>query len=130
MQYVAPKGIGVERQGSLEIGLSQRPNQAEQSSLQDEYNSNTMDMFQSFDSTTSAGYLDGFGIGHDGYTGNSLPNEIINTNEMPHDMPSRRIQVQHIFNYSNAKDHLASHERDQNDGFAPSDTDSMARSQS
>ncbi len=66
-----------------------------------------MDMFQSFDSTTSAGYLDGFGIGHDGYTGNSLPNEIINTNEMPHGMPSRRIQVQHTFNYSNAKDHLA-----------------------
>ncbi len=48
-------------------------------SLQDEYNTNTMDMFQSFDSTTSAGYLDGFGIGHD---------EIINTNEMPHGMPS------------------------------------------
>ena len=56
-------------------------------SLQDEYNTNTMDMFQSFDLTTSAGYLDGFGTGQDGYTGNSLPNEIINTKEIPHGMP-------------------------------------------
>lgn len=57
-------------------------------SLQDAYNSDNMDMFQSFDSTTSAGYLDGFGLGHDGYTGNSQPNETTNTKEMPHGMPS------------------------------------------
>ena len=58
-------------------------------SLQDVYNSNNMDMFRSFDSTTSAGYLDGFGTGHDGCTGNSLPNEIMNTREMPHGMPAQ-----------------------------------------
>ena len=60
----------------------------QQHSLQDEFNNNTMGMFQSFDSATSAGYLDGFGTGHDGYKGNSLPNEMTNTNEMPHGMPS------------------------------------------
>lgn len=58
-------------------------------SLQDAYNSNTMDILQSFDSTTSAGYLDGFGTGHDGYIGSSQPNEIMNTKEMPHGMPSQ-----------------------------------------
>lgn len=58
-------------------------------SLQDAYNSDTMDIFQSFDSTTSAGYLDGFGTGHDEYTGNSPPNETTNTKEMPHGMPSQ-----------------------------------------
>lgn len=58
-------------------------------SLQNAYNTNTMDMFQSFDSTTSAGYLDGFGIGQDEYTGNSLPNGEANTKEMPHGMPSQ-----------------------------------------
>lgn len=57
-------------------------------SLQDEYNNNTMDMFQSFDLTTSAGYLDGFGTGHDEYTGNNPPNESTNINQMPHGMPS------------------------------------------
>lgn len=57
-------------------------------SLQDEYNNNTMDMFQSFDLTTSAGYLDGFGTGHDEYTGNIPPNESTNINQMPHGMPS------------------------------------------
>ena len=61
----------------------------QQHSLQNAYNTNTMDMFQSFDSTTSAGYLDGFGTGHDEYTGNSLPNEEENTKEMPHGMPSQ-----------------------------------------
>ena len=59
-------------------------------SLQEPYNTNTMDMFQSFESTTSAGYLDGFGSGHDGYIGNSLPNEIMNTKEMPHGLPLQR----------------------------------------
>ena len=59
-----------------------------QHSLQDDFNNNTIDMFQSFDSATSAGYLDGFGTGHDGYKGNSLPNEMTNTEEMPHGMPS------------------------------------------
>ena len=61
---------------------------SEQHSQQDPYNSNTMDMFQSFDSTTSAGYLDGFGTGHDEYTRNTLPNETTYTKEMPHGMPS------------------------------------------
>lgn len=56
-------------------------------SLQDAFNSNTINNFQSFDSTTSAGYLDGFGTGHDGYTGNCLPNELTNTKGMPHGMP-------------------------------------------
>ena len=60
----------------------------QQQSLKDETSSNTMDMFQSFDSTTSAGYLDGFGIGHDGYEGNSQPNELTDTKVMPHGMPS------------------------------------------
>lgn len=58
-------------------------------SLQNAYNTNTMDMFQSFDSTTSAGYLDGFGTGHDEYTRNSPPNEEANTKEMPHGMPEQ-----------------------------------------
>lgn len=58
-------------------------------SLQDAYNSNTMDMFQSFDSTTSAGYLDGFGTGHDEYTENILPNETTKTKGMPHGLPSQ-----------------------------------------
>ena len=57
-------------------------------SLQNQFDSNTMDLFQSFDSTTSAGYLDGFGTRHDGCKGNSLPNEMINTEAMPHGMPS------------------------------------------
>ena len=58
-------------------------------SLQDELNNNrNMDIFQSFDSTTSAGYLDGFGTGHDDYGRNSPTNEIINTTEIPHGMPS------------------------------------------
>ena len=63
-------------------------NSSQQHSLHDEFNSNTMDMFQSFDSTTSAGYLDGFGTGHDEYKGNSQSNEMTNTKEMPHGMPS------------------------------------------
>lgn len=60
----------------------------QQQSLKDETSSNTMDMFQSFDSTTSAGYLDGFGIGHDGYKGNSQPNELTDTKVMPHGLPA------------------------------------------
>ena len=56
-------------------------------SLQDVYNNSTMDMFQSFDSTTSAGYLDGFGTGHEGYTGNDPPNELIKAEKMPHGLP-------------------------------------------
>ncbi|CAF9923365.1 MAG: Metallothionein expression activator [Alectoria fallacina] len=58
-------------------------------SLQDAYNSDSIDIFQSFDSTTSAGYLDGFGTGHDQYTGNSPPNETTTTKDMPHGMPSQ-----------------------------------------
>ena len=58
-------------------------------SLQDAFDSNTMDIFQSFDSTTSAGYLDGFGTGHDECTGNSLLNEIKNTKEVPHGLPTQ-----------------------------------------
>ena len=57
-------------------------------SLQNEINSNTKDMFHTFDSTTSAGYLDGFGTGHDDYQGNCLPNDTTSTREMPHGMPS------------------------------------------
>ena len=57
-------------------------------SLQNEINSNTKDMFHTFDSTTSAGHLDGFGTGHDDYQGNSLPNNTTSTREMPHGMPS------------------------------------------
>lgn len=57
-------------------------------SQQDPYNNNSMDMFQSFDSTTSAGYLDGFGTGHDEYTRNSLTNDTTNTKDMPHGLPS------------------------------------------
>ena len=60
----------------------------QQQSLQDQFNNNTMEMFQSLDSATSAGYLDGFGTGHNGYKGNSLPNEMTNTKKMPHGMPS------------------------------------------
>ncbi len=60
----------------------------QQHSLHNEFISNTMDMFQSLDSTTSAGYLDGFGTGHDQYEGNNLPNETINIKKMPHGMPS------------------------------------------
>ena len=60
----------------------------QQHSLQDEFNSNTMDIVHNFDSATSAGYLDGFGTGHDEYKGNSLPNETTSTNGLPHGMPS------------------------------------------
>ena len=62
---------------------------SQRQSLQDAYNNDTMDMFQSFNSTTSAGYLDGFGLGNEGYTGDSQPNETTNTKEMPHGMPSQ-----------------------------------------
>ena len=60
----------------------------QQHSLEDKFNSNTMDVFQPFDPTTSAGYLDGFGTGHNGYKGNSLPNETTSIKEMPHGIPS------------------------------------------
>ncbi|KAM0794477.1 hypothetical protein BDR22DRAFT_875751 [Usnea florida] len=60
---------------------------SEPHSLQDAYNNNTTEMFPSFDSTTSAGYLDGFGTGHEGNTGNDLPNELIKAEKMPHGLP-------------------------------------------
>ena len=60
----------------------------QQHSLRDKINSNTMDVFQPFDPTTSAGYLDGFGTEHDGYKGNSLPNKTTSTKEILHGMPS------------------------------------------
>ena len=59
-------------------------------SLRNEFNSNTMGLFQSFDLTTSAGYLDGFGTGHDAYTGNSLLNDFTAPKEMPHGMPLQK----------------------------------------
>ena len=58
-------------------------------SLENTYKINNMDMFQSFDSTTSAGYLDGFGTGFDELTGNAQPNEIMNIRDMPHGLPPR-----------------------------------------
>ena len=82
-------GSGFFVDGQLNNPLTAWENSSKhQHSLQDEINSNTMDMFHTFDSTTSAGYLDGFGTGHDDYQGNSLPNNMTSTREMPHGMPS------------------------------------------
>jgi len=58
-----------------------------QNLLNNAYKTNTMDMLQSFDSNISAGNLDGFGNGLDGYIGNIQPNEIINTRTMSYSMP-------------------------------------------
>lgn len=81
-------GLFMDDQPNTQMTAWENDN-SQRHSLQDAYKSETMDMFQSFDSTTSAGYLDGFGTGHDEYTGNSQPNETTNTKDMPHGMPSQ-----------------------------------------
>lgn len=60
-----------------------------QHSLTDAYSNTTMNMLLGIDSTSSAGNLDGFGNGLDGFPGNMQPNAIMDTNQMPHGLPSR-----------------------------------------
>ena len=64
-------------------------NEKSQHSLTNAYSNTTMNMFLGIDLTSSAGNLDGFGNGLDGFTGNMQPNAIMNTNQTPHGLPSR-----------------------------------------
>lgn len=69
------------------------PNQNSNSRLYNTYNTNDTDMFQSFDPTASAGYLEGFGNGMDGNVENFQLNQGLTVTDMPHSMPSH-IQAQ------------------------------------
>lgn len=58
-------------------------------SLHQQWNTNSTQMFQEFDSITTAGCLDGFGTGHDGQLGHLQTNQEINSGMMPNGMPSK-----------------------------------------
>lgn len=63
-------------------------------------NDTTLNMFQSFDSDKSAGYLDGFGIEMNRQNENASDNEMTAVKDMPNDLPSR--QYSHDF-FDNSK---------------------------
>ena len=69
--------------------------------LQSMYNTNITDMFPPFDSTTSAGYLDGFGSELEEYFRNIQHNETMNTKLMPHGLPSASVLQRTTVNEGN-----------------------------